>query len=130
MPRPRGVSVQWLLLGCVLATLPLSLGNHDAKRLYDDLMRKSGYNSLIRPVGNSTAKLTVKLCLKLSQLIDVVSRARGRGRDTRDWGLTTPGTGGAKGSGRQGLGQMCLVWVPQYWTNSWVPKALLHLRCV
>ena len=48
-------------------------GNHDAKRLYDDLMRKSSYNKLIRPVGNSTAKLIVKLCLKLSQLIDVVS---------------------------------------------------------
>ncbi len=58
---------------CVVL-LPECLGNHDAKRLYDDLMRKSGYNPLIRPVGNSTAKLTVKLGLKLSQLIDVVRR--------------------------------------------------------
>ena len=47
--------------------------NPDAKRLYDDLLRKSGYNKLIRPVGNSTDKLTVKLGLRLSQLIDVVS---------------------------------------------------------
>ena len=72
----RGVSsLDYLLVGLTLAVLPTTLGNHDAKRLYDDLMRKSGYNSLIRPVGNSTAKLTVKLCLKLSQLIDVVSNS-------------------------------------------------------
>ena len=45
--------------------------NPDAKRLYDDLM--SSYNSLVRPVGNNTDKLTVKMSLKLSQLIDVVS---------------------------------------------------------
>ena len=50
------------------------LGNPDAKRLYDDLLRKSGYNKLIRPVGNNTDKLTVKLGLKLSQLIDVVRK--------------------------------------------------------
>ena len=43
--------------------------NPDAKRLYDDLL--SNYNSLIRPVPNNTQKLTVKLGLKLSQLIDV-----------------------------------------------------------
>jgi hypothetical protein len=48
------------------------LCNPDAKRLYDDLLRKSGYNKLIRPVGNNTDKLTVKLGLRLSQLIDVV----------------------------------------------------------
>jgi hypothetical protein len=45
--------------------------NADAKRLYDDLM--SSYNSLIRPVGNVTEKLTVKVGVKLSQLVDVVS---------------------------------------------------------
>ena len=50
-----------------------SVQNPDAKRLYDDLLRKSGYNKLIRPVGNNTDKLTVKLGLRLSQLIDVVS---------------------------------------------------------
>ena len=43
--------------------------NPDAKRLYDDLL--SNYNRLIRPVPNNTQKLTVKLGLKLSQLIDV-----------------------------------------------------------
>ena len=46
-------------------------GNPDAKRLYDDLL--SNYNSLVRPVINSTDKLSVTLKLKLSQLIDVVS---------------------------------------------------------
>ena len=43
--------------------------NPHAKRLYDDLL--SNYNRLIRPVANNTDKLTVKLGLKLSQLIDV-----------------------------------------------------------
>lgn len=46
-------------------------GNDDAKRLYDDLI--NGYNSLIRPVGNNSDRLTVKMGLRLSQLIDVVS---------------------------------------------------------
>lgn len=46
--------------------------NSDAKRLYDDLLHKNNYNELIRPVGNNTDKLTVKLDLRLSQLIDVV----------------------------------------------------------
>ena len=46
-------------------------GNPDAKRLYDDLM--SNYNSLVLPVANTTELLTIKMDLKLSQLIDVVS---------------------------------------------------------
>ncbi|KAK2160317.1 hypothetical protein LSH36_136g05043 [Paralvinella palmiformis] len=45
--------------------------NHDAKRLYDDLLKKSNYNRLIRPVQNSNETLEVKLGLKLSQLADV-----------------------------------------------------------
>lgn len=48
-----------------------STGNPDAKRLYDDLL--SNYNKLVRPVVNVTDALTVKIKLKLSQLIDVVS---------------------------------------------------------
>lgn len=56
----------------VLCVYALSAeGNPDAKRLYDDLM--SSYNRLIRPVVNNSDTLTVKLGLKLSQLIDVVS---------------------------------------------------------
>ena len=46
-------------------------GNPDAKRLYDDLL--SNYNKLVRPVVNTTDPLTVRIKLKLSQLIDVVS---------------------------------------------------------
>lgn len=59
--------LSWLLLG----VSPIVLGNPDAKRLYDDLL--SNYNRLIRPVGNNSDRLTVKMGLRLSQLIDVVS---------------------------------------------------------
>ncbi len=45
--------------------------NPDAKRLYDDLL--SNYNKLVRPVVNVSDAVTVRLKLKLSQLIDVVS---------------------------------------------------------
>uniref|UniRef100_A0A2S2QYQ2 Acetylcholine receptor subunit alpha-like 1 n=1 Tax=Sipha flava TaxID=143950 RepID=A0A2S2QYQ2_9HEMI len=44
-------------------------GSADAKRLYDDLL--SNYNRLIRPVGNNSDRLTVKMGLKLSQIIEV-----------------------------------------------------------
>lgn len=47
--------------------------NPNAKMLYNDLLRKSGYNKLIRPVVNNSDILTVKVGLKLSQLIDIVS---------------------------------------------------------
>ncbi|GAB6031197.1 Acetylcholine Receptor [Chamberlinius hualienensis] len=43
--------------------------NPDAKRLYDDLL--SNYNRLIRPVSNNSEMVTVRLGLKLSQLIDL-----------------------------------------------------------
>lgn len=45
--------------------------NPDAKRLYDDLL--SNYNKLVRPVLNNTDPLPVRIKLKLSQLIDIVS---------------------------------------------------------
>lgn len=57
-----------LLLFCLLAS---AKANPDAKRLYDDLL--SNYNRLIRPVANHTEKVTVKLGLRLSQLVDLVS---------------------------------------------------------
>ena len=56
-----------LFLGLVSLVQP----NPDAKRLYDDLL--SNYNRLIRPVANNTDKITVKMGLKLSQLVDLVS---------------------------------------------------------
>ena len=58
---------------CLTTTLVIenTLANPDAKRLYDDLL--SNYNRLIRPVSNHTEKVTVKLGLRLSQLVDLVS---------------------------------------------------------
>lgn len=56
---------------CFVVQLPGAAANPDAKRLYDDLL--SNYNRLIRPVGNNSDRLTVKMGLRLSQLIDVVS---------------------------------------------------------
>ena len=71
---PVMLSISVLMLS--LALLPtshavLNMGNPDAKRLYDDLL--SNYNKLVRPVQNTTDPLTVRIKLKLSQLIDVVS---------------------------------------------------------
>nr|BBE49554.1 nicotinic acetylcholine receptor alpha1 subunit [Nilaparvata lugens] len=54
----------------VLSCMPFAAdANPEAKRLYDDLL--SNYNRLIRPVGNNSDRLTVKMGLRLSQLIDV-----------------------------------------------------------
>ena len=58
---------------CVLITHTFILANHDAKRLYDDLLRKNKYNKLLRPVGNASEKLLIKMGIKLTQVIDVVS---------------------------------------------------------
>ncbi|KAK2183589.1 hypothetical protein NP493_304g07002 [Ridgeia piscesae] len=60
----------------VLCLASLCNSNHDARRLYDDLLRKNKYNRLIRPVGNSTDKLTVKMGLKLAQVLDVNERTQ------------------------------------------------------
>lgn len=65
-----------VLLAAVFIALHFATGglaNPDAKRLYDDLL--SNYNRLIRPVGNNSDRLTVKMGLRLSQLIDVVSNS-------------------------------------------------------
>lgn len=62
-----------VLVAAVFIALQFAIGkaNPDSKRLYDDLL--SNYNRLIRPVGNNSDRLTVKMGLRLSQLIDVVS---------------------------------------------------------
>ena len=54
----------------LLTVLGQGAANPDAKRLYDDLL--SNYNRLIRPVANNTDKITVRMGLKLSQLVDLV----------------------------------------------------------
>lgn len=59
-----------MLLVLLAAALSVS-ANPDAKRLYDDLL--SNYNRLIRPVSNNTEVVMVKLGLRLSQLIELVS---------------------------------------------------------
>ncbi|CAG0918419.1 unnamed protein product [Notodromas monacha] len=67
------VLIGMILMGSTEAgEIPTDLvagGNPSAKRLYEDLL--SDYNRLIRPVANITQKLTVRLKLKLSQLIEV-----------------------------------------------------------
>uniref|UniRef100_A0A182MQE8 Neurotransmitter-gated ion-channel ligand-binding domain-containing protein n=1 Tax=Anopheles culicifacies TaxID=139723 RepID=A0A182MQE8_9DIPT len=79
----------WPKMGSVLLTavfialqFATGLANPDSKRLYDDLL--SNYNRLIRPVGNNSDRLTVKMGLRLSQLIDVpLDTVRGnRSRDS------------------------------------------------
>ena len=67
------MSVSLLVPGflVLLVHLETAGGNPDAKRLYDDLL--SNYNRLIRPVANNTDKITVKMGLKLSQLVDLVN---------------------------------------------------------
>lgn len=55
----------------VMSLIHLSTCNNDAKRLYETLL--SGHTSLVRPVSNNSERLTIKLALKLAQLIDVVS---------------------------------------------------------
>ena len=63
--------MNFLALMAVLLMVREAKANPDAKRLYDDLL--SNYNRLIRPVSNHTEKVTVKLGLRLSQLVDLVS---------------------------------------------------------
>lgn len=61
-------SLKWVI---IVSLLTYAEANPDAKRLYDDLL--SNYNRLIRPVSNNTDTVLVKLGLRLSQLIDLVS---------------------------------------------------------
>lgn len=63
--------IQWLIFVTLSGVQIVSSGNPDAKRLYDDLL--SNYNKLVRPVVNTSDILKVRIKLRLSQLIDVVS---------------------------------------------------------
>lgn len=71
MPRRAAPHPAAALLLLAAAALAGCSANPDAKRLYDDLL--SNYNKLVRPVLNVSDALTVRIKLKLSQLIDVVS---------------------------------------------------------
>ena len=66
----RGLLSFFLML---LLQSGVARGNLDSKRLYDDVMRRSGYNRIVRPVRNESHRIMVTVGLKLSQLIDVVS---------------------------------------------------------
>lgn len=70
--RLGGLLAMATAISCLVAPFPGASANPEAKRLYDDLL--SNYNRLIRPVGNNSDRLTVKMGLRLSQLIDVVSK--------------------------------------------------------
>ena len=56
----------------VLSIISSAQSNHHAKKLYEKLFEKTGYNKIVRPVKNAEDKISVKIGLKLSQLIDVV----------------------------------------------------------
>jgi nicotinic acetylcholine receptor len=65
------------LAECVLVTAAVFIlgarGNHDARRLYDDLLERKHYNKLVRPVENYSEPVKVGFGLKFAQLNDVVS---------------------------------------------------------
>jgi len=58
---------------CIILLINLGLSFDKAKKLHEELLRKSGYNKVIRPVIDASDHINVSLGLKLSQLIDVVS---------------------------------------------------------
>ena len=62
-----------MLLLLLMATQTKVEANPHAKRLYSDLLVNSSYSKLIRPVVFNNDTLTVKLGLRLSQLIGIVS---------------------------------------------------------
>ncbi|KJH43605.1 hypothetical protein DICVIV_10382 [Dictyocaulus viviparus] len=64
--RYRLLSIIFCLLLFAIVTC-----NEDAKRLYDDLM--VNYNRHRRPSSGPHEPITIKLKLRLSQIIDVVS---------------------------------------------------------
>lgn len=60
------VSVLQLFIACTLC-------NQYEKRLHSELMQRRGYNKLIRPSAEGEEALVVKLGMRLSQLLEVVS---------------------------------------------------------
>uniref|UniRef100_A0A915PMI5 Uncharacterized protein n=1 Tax=Setaria digitata TaxID=48799 RepID=A0A915PMI5_9BILA len=63
------LSFPTLLLLLLILLIPLLYGNEDAKRLYDDLM--VNYNKHRRPAPGPNKPITIRLKLRLSQIIDV-----------------------------------------------------------
>lgn len=62
-------------ISCLLLFVD-GLGNEPAEnRLHHELLTIRTYSNLIRPVSNNSIQLTVKLGLRLSQLLDMVCEA-------------------------------------------------------
>lgn len=89
----------YLALACLIGAGPwggsrLARADSDANRLYEDLMMT--YNRIVRPVQNESDRVVVRVSLKLSQLMEVVSRfcARPKAlRRSRPAGRPVGGTG-------------------------------------
>ena len=81
MATAAAVAARIALLVAVIGVCAVG-GNSDAKRLYDDLM--SNYNRLIRPVSNHSEKVTVKLGVRLTQIIEIVSQSLTRRLNGKD----------------------------------------------
>lgn len=54
-------------------------------RLHHELLHLRSYSNLIRPVSNNSVQLIVKIGLRLSQLLDMVSCLKNRGRFDEIW---------------------------------------------
>lgn len=61
----------FIVFFCVILSQHYVTGNEGAKRLYDDLL--INYNKYRRPSRSPLEPITIKLKLRLSQIIDVVS---------------------------------------------------------
>jgi len=73
--RWGAVVVTWSVLAMTSSAGAGDGGKRDgfhAKRLYDDKLKKSQYNRLIRPVDNVSDSLAVRVGLRLTSIIDVV----------------------------------------------------------
>lgn len=66
-----------LLWWTLVSLVEHSAANHDAKRLYDDLLSRGRYNKLVRPVEENLDKVIVFMGLKLSQLLYVACMGMG-----------------------------------------------------
>ena len=66
-----------LVILTVTSLLGTTITGHEPaeKKLHDFLLSEK-YSKLIRPTGNNTVQLTVKLGMRLSQLLDVVRKSK------------------------------------------------------
>ncbi|EPB77888.1 Neurotransmitter-gated ion-channel ligand binding domain protein [Ancylostoma ceylanicum] len=94
----------------LLTTFVFVYANEDAKRLYDDLM--VNYNRHRRPASGPHEPLTIKLKLRLSQIIDVVGLKLLKDHTIKYHEIDQIMT--------------CSVWLKQVWIDkklSWDPKS-------